>query len=33
MNRREPLIRKIAKKYGFVFSGKRDGCDVYKLEE
>lgn len=28
---RQTVTEHIAKKYGFVFSGKRDGCDVYKL--
>ena len=30
---RQAVTEHIAKKHGFVFSGKRDGCDVYKLEE
>lgn len=29
---RQAATKHIAKKYGFVFSGKRDGCDVYKLK-
>lgn len=28
---RQAATKHIAKKYGFVLSGKRDGCDVYKL--
>ena len=28
---RQAVTKHIAKKHGFVFSGKRDGCDVYKL--
>ena len=28
---RQAVTEHIAKKYGFKFSGKRDGCDVYKL--
>ena len=30
---RQAVTEHIAKKHGFKFSGKRDGCDVYKLEE
>ena len=30
---RQAVTKHIAKKHGFVFSGKRDGCDVYKLEK
>ena len=30
---RQAVTEHIAKKHGFVFSGKRDGCDVYKLEK
>ena len=30
---RQAVTEYIAKKHGFVFSGKRDGCDVYKLEK
>lgn len=30
---RQAATEHIAKKHGFKFSGKRDGCDVYKLEE
>ena len=30
---RQAATKHIAKKYGFKFSSKRDGCDVYKLEE
>lgn len=28
---RQAVTEHIAKKHGFRFSGKRDGCDVYKL--
>ena len=30
---RQAVTEHIAKKHGFVFSGKRDGCDVYQLEK
>ena len=30
---RQAVTKHIAEKHGFVFFGKRDECDVYKLEE